>query len=223
MRKIFTLIAMAAFAVTVSAQKIEFTQAYAKLNVPGTFEKDGFVLTVTDTDTSGKISVDENTAYFGTADSYVSFGFRLKTGGKSSSSKNALSLTLPQDGTIKIYARTGSNSATDRNVILTQKETSAELLNKVLLESEAVETVIDGDVKMVYPVLSASAKAGVVDITYPVNSINFYCFELVTSAGVTQILTPEVEGETYNLSGVKVADDTKGIVIKNGKKVVNGK
>ena len=222
MRKIFTLIAMAAFAATVSAQKIEFTQAYDKLQVPGTFEKDGFVLTVTDTDNSGKISVDGNTAYFGTADNYVSFGFRLKTGGKSSS-KNALSLTLPQDGTIKIYARTGSNSATDRNVILTQKETSAELLNKVLLESEAVETVIDGDVKKVYPVLSASAKAGVVDITYPVNSINFYCFELVTSAGVSQILTPEVEGETYNLSGVKVADDTKGIVIKNGKKVVNGK
>ena len=222
MRKIFTLIAMAAFAVTVSAQKIEFTQAYAKLNVPGTFEKDGFVLTVTDTDTNGKISVDENTAYFGTADNYVSFGFRLKTGGKSSS-KNGLSLTLPQDGTIKIYARTGKNDATDRNVVLTQKETSAVLLNKVLLESEAVETVIDGDVKKVYPVLSASAKAGVVDITYPVNSINFYCFELATSAGVTQILTPEVEGETYNLSGVKVADDTKGIVIKNGKKVVNGK
>lgn len=222
MRKIFTLIAMAAFAATVSAQKIEFTQKYDKLNVPGTFEKDGFLLTVTDTDTSGKISVDENTAYFGTADNYVSFGFRLKTGGKSSS-KNGLSLTLLQDGTINIYARTGSNSATDRNVILTQKETSAELLNKVLLESEAVETVIDGDVKKVYPVLSASAKAGVVDITYPVNSINFYCFELVTSAGVTQILTPDVEGETYNLSGVKVADDTKGIVIKNGKKVVNGK
>lgn len=222
MRKIFTLIAMAAFAATVSAQKIEFTQKYDKLNVPGTFEKDGFLLTVTDTDTSGKISVDENTAYFGTADNYVSFGFRLKTGGKSSS-KNGLSLTLLQDGTINIYARTGSNSATDRNVILTQKETSAELLNKVLLESEAVETVIDGDVKKVYPVLSASAKAGVVDITYPVNSINFYCFELVTSAGVSQILTPDVEGETYNLSGVKVADDTKGIVIKNGKKVVNGK
>lgn len=222
MRKIFTLIAMAAFAVTVSAQKIEFTQKYDKLNVPGTFENEGFVLTVTDTDTSGKISVDGNTAYFGTADNYVSFGFRLKTGGRSSS-KNGLSLTLPQDGTINIYARTGSNSATDRNVILTQKETSAELLNKVLLESEAVETVIDGDVKKVYPVLSASAKAGVVDITYPVNSINFYCFELVTSAGVSQILTPEVEGETYNLSGVKVADDTKGIVIKNGKKVVNGK
>lgn len=222
MRKIFTLIAMAAFAVTVSAQKIEFTQAYAKLNVPGTFENEGFVLTVTDTDTNGKISVDENTAYFGTADSYVSFGFRLKTGGKSSS-KNALSLTLPQDGTIKIYARTGNNSATDRNVVLTQKETSAELLNKILLESEAVETEIDGEVKKVYPVLSASAKAGVVNITYPVNSINFYCFELVTSTGVSQILTPEVEGETYNLSGVKVADDTKGIVIKNGKKVVNGK
>ena len=223
MRKIFTLIAMAAFAVTVSAQKIEFTQAYAKLNVPGTFENEGFVLTVTDTDTiSGKISVDGNTAYFGTADSYVSFGYRLKTGGKSSS-KNALSLTLPKDGTIKIYARTGKNDATDRNVVLTQKETSVELLNKVLLESEAVETVIDGDVKKVYPVLSASAKAGVVDITYPVNSINFYCFELVTSTGVSQILTPEVEGETYNLSGVKVADDTKGIVIKNGKKVINGK
>lgn len=222
MKKIFTIIAMAAIAATASAQQIVFTEKYDKLQVPGTFEKDGFKLTVTDTDTSGKISIDSNTAYFGTADSYVSFNFRLKTGGKSSS-KNALSLTLPKDGTIKIYARTGSNSATDRNIVLTQRETATELSNNILLEADAVETTIDGESKKVYPVISAVAKAGVVDITYPVNSVNIYCFELVSSTGVSQILTPDVEGETYNLSGVRVADNTKGIVIKNGKKVVNGK
>lgn len=222
MKKIFTIIAIAAVAATASAQQIVFTEKYDKLQVPGTFEKDDFKLTVTDTDTSGKISIDSNTAYFGTADSYVSFNFRLKTGGKSSSN-NALSLTLPKDGTLKIYARTGSNSVTDRTVVLTQRETSTELFNQVVQESDAVATEIDGEAKKVYPVISASAKAGVVDITYPVGSINFYGFELVGSTGVSQILTPNVDGETYNLSGVKVADNTKGIVIKNGKKVVNGK
>lgn len=222
MKKIFTIIAMAAIAATASAQQIVFTETYDVLQVPGTFEKESFVLTVTDLVDGGKIVVDANTAYFGTADSYVSFNYRLKTGGKSSSN-NALSLTLPKDGTLKIYARTGSNSATNRTVVLTQRETSTELFNQVVQESDAVSTAIDGEAKKVYPVISASAKAGVVDITYPVGSINFYCFELVTSTGVSQILTPDVEGETYNLSGVRVADNTKGIVIKNGKKVVNGK
>lgn len=215
MKKIFTLIAAVAFAATASAQVLSFDTEYDKGAVPASFSNGDLVLSVTDTE--GKLAVDANSAYFGTPESYVSFGYRLKTGGKSSS-KNNLTLTLPVDGTLKVYARTGSNGATDRNVILTQNET--ELANKIVLESEAVKATIDGVEKNVYPVITVEAKKGDVAITYPVGSMNFYAFELVNAAGVSTILTPKADSKTYNLAGVQVSENAKGLKIKNGKKYV---
>ena len=215
MKKIFTLIAAVAFVATASAQVISFDTKYDKGSIPGSFTNGDLVLTVTDTD--GKLAVDANTAYFGTPESYVSFDYRLKTGGKSSS-KNNLTLTLPTDGTLKVYVRTGSNGATDRNIVLTQNET--ELVNKILLESEAGKATIDGVEKNVYPVITVEAKKGDVSITYPVGSINFYAFELVNAAGVSTIIAPKADGKTYNLAGVQVSENAKGLKIKNGKKFV---
>lgn len=215
MKKIFTLIAAVAFAASASAQVLSFDTEYDKGAVPASFSNGDLVLSVTDTE--GKLAVDANSAYFGTPESYVSFGYRLKTGGKSSS-KNNLTLTLPVDGTLKVYARTGSNGATDRNVILTQNET--ELANKIVLESEAVKATIDGVEKNVYPVITVEAKKGDVAITYPVGSMNFYAFELVNAAGVSTILTPKADGKTFNLAGVQVSENAKGLKIKNGKKYV---
>lgn len=204
------------FVATASAQVISFDTKYDKGSIPGSFTNGDLVLTVTDTD--GKLAVDANTAYFGTPESYVSFDYRLKTGGKSSS-KNNLTLTLPTDGTLKVYARTGSNGATDRNIVLTQNET--ELVNKILLESEAGKATIDEVEKNVYPVITVEAKKGDVAITYPVNSVNIYAIELVgTSNGVSTILTPKADGKTFNLAGVQVSENAKGLKIKNGKKFV---
>ena len=218
MKKIFTLIAAVAFAASASAQVLSFDTKYDKGAVPASFSNGDLVLSVTDTD--GKIAVDANTAYFGTAESYVSFDYRLKTGGRSSS-KNSLTLTLPADGTLKVYARTGKNGETDRNIVLTQNET--ELANKILLESEAVKVTMGEEVKEeknVYPVISVEAKKGDVAITYPINSVNIYAFELVTATGVPTILTPKADGKTFNLAGVQVSENAKGLKIKNGKKYV---
>ena len=223
MKKIFTLIAAVAFATSAYAQVLSFDTKYDKGSIPGSFTNGDLVLTVTDTD--GKLAVDANTAYIGTPESYVSFDYRLKTGGKSSS-KNNLTLTLPTDGTLKVYARTGSNGATDRNIVLTQNET--ELVNKILLESEATTITIEdatsptGKVeKNVYPVITVEAKKGDVAITYPVNSVNIYAIELVgTSHGVSTILTPKADGKTFNLAGVQVSENAKRLKIKNGKKFV---
>lgn len=215
MKKIFTLIAAVAFAATASAQVLSFDTKYAAGEIPASFSNGDVVLKVTDT--AGKLAVDANSASFGTPDSYVSFDYCLKTGGKSSS-KNNLTLTLPADGTLKVYARTGSNSATDRNIVLTQNET--ELANKILLESDAVEANIEDVVKKFYPVISVEAKKGDVAVTYPVNSVKFYAFELVNAAGVSTILTPKADGKTFNLAGVQVSENAKGLKIKNGKKYV---
>ena len=221
MKKFFTLIAAVAMAASMNAQTLSFDKDYAVGSVPATFSTNGLVLTVVDT--NNKLVVDSNSAYFGTADSYQKFDKRLKSGGKSSS-KNNLTLTLPSDGTLKVYARTGSSSATDRNVILTQND--AELANKILLESEAVSVNMGEEVaKKVYPAVSVPVKAGDVSITYPIGSINFYGFEFVAAgtSGISNINASEAanEGATFNLLGQKVASNAKGLVVKNGKKFIN--
>lgn len=181
MKKLFTLMAAALMAAGVQAQMISFgaDDVCDKGKTQSSYSNGEFVLNVTDTD--GKLAIDANNCYFGTAEAQQKFTHRLKTGGKSSS-KNALSLTIPEGGTLNVYVRTGSNGATDRNVVLTQG--GQELYNKVLLEADAVkvkgldETDATKETN-VYPVISVPVKAGVVNITYPVNGINFYAFELI--------------------------------------------
>lgn len=221
MKKFFTLIAAVAMTASVNAQVFTFDTEYAKGKVPASITSNGLVLTITDPE--GKTEVDKNSQYFGTADSYKKFDTRFKTNGKSTSTKNFLTLTLPSDGILKVYARTGSSSAKDRNIILTQGET--ELLNKVLLESEAVKVdmQIDGETvsKSVFPVISVAAKAGDISIKYPVNGVNFYGFELVGSTNGISTISSVASAKstaTYNLAGQQVSDSYKGIVIQNGKK-----
>lgn len=223
MKKFFTLIAAVALAASVNAQVLKFDQKYDAGTVPATFSANGLELKVVDTD--GKMSVDANSQYFGTAESYKNFSFRLKSGGKSLT-KNNLTLTVPSDGTLKVYVRTGSSSATNRNVVLTQNGT--ELVNKILLESEAVSVPMTddkGETKdtKVFPVISVPVKQGDIAITYPVNSVNFYGFELVkTGTGISSVnaAAAKKDGKTYNMAGQEVSSSAKGIVIKNGKKYV---
>ena len=187
MKKIFTLIAVAVMALTANAEKITFGDAaIAKGSIPASFSDGSLVLSITDTD--GKQAVDLNNAYFGDASAQEKFTSRLKVGGKSSA-KNALSLSIPGAGTLKVYVRTGSNDATDRTLTLTQGGTS--LYSKVVQESDAVEVEIEANksetnptgATKVYPVISVPVTAGTVNIEYPVNSLNFYCFEFVAGEG----------------------------------------
>ena len=223
MKKFFTLIAAVALAASVNAQTLSFDAEYKAGSVPATFSADGLVLTIVDTD--NKMAVDANSQYFGTADSYKKFDKRLKTGGKSLT-KNNLTLTVPSDGTLKVYVRTGKVADTNRKVVLTQNGT--ELVNKILLESEAVSVEMTGDDGIakptnVFPVISVPVKQGDVAITYPVNSVNFYGFELVkTGTGISSVnaAAAKKNGKTYNMAGQEVSSSAKGIIIKNGKKYV---
>ena len=226
MKKFFTLIAVAAMALSANAQQIAFTEAdvAAKGELNGkVFEAGNFKLTVTDTDS--KIAIDKNAQYFGDATTQVkSAGGRLKSGGKSSS-KNLLTASIPAAGTLKVWARTGSNDATDRTLVITQGET--ELYNQVVKEADAVKVAGLDETDPtketnVYPVIAVEVAAGDVVITYPVGSMNFYGFEFV-EGGATAIENVKVQtadGVMYNLAGQKVGSDFKGIVIKDGKKML---
>ena len=187
MKKFFTLIAAAVFALAANAEKITFGDAaIASADLPASFSDGSLVLSLTNNDS--KLSVDLNNAYFGDATSQEKMISRLKTGGKSSS-KNGLSVSVPSAGTLKVYVRTGSNSATDRTLTLSQGGST--LYNKVVQESDAItvemesaksETNPTGETK-VYPVISVPVTAGTVSIEYPVNSLNFYGFEFVAGEG----------------------------------------
>jgi len=209
MKKLFTLLATVLVAITVSAQSLSFSEAAAKgtLNEKS-FEADGVVLTLTDL--NDKMSIDSNSAWFGTStEDKVEFSYRLRTNGKSDS-KNRMSLTIPADGTLKVYARTGSNNATDRNIVVTDAE-GTEVINHILLETECIEEAYTDEegaekTRKIYAPLSAEVTAGTYTITYPVNSVNIYGFELVTAGGEKV----EVEGCIYRLG---IGDYIKGKVI----------
>ncbi len=229
MKKLFTLIAIAMMAVGAQAQTISFTEVVTKGNMDGkTFGSDGFVLTCTDTSTNSdgdpdpKQEIDANSQYFGTASNYTNYTHRLKTGGKSSS-KNALSLTIPSAGTLKVAVRSASSSASDRNMILKQGET--EIFNQVIKENAATDyetTEIEGESKKVFPIVSVGVEAGTVDITYPKGALNFYAFIFEgTSTGIESVTAVENENAPmYNVAGQLVDDNYKGVVVKNGKKFI---
>lgn len=217
MKKFFTLFALAFVALAVNAQKITFVEGGS------TTEWSNGDFKITATDTGNKLKIDANSAYFGTPSDYIQYETRLKSGGKSDS-KLFLTAVIPTDGTLKISARTGSNSATDRNVIVTQD--GKELLNKILLESEAAKVMIEEVEKNVYPVVSASVKAGEATITFPVGSVNFYAFEFVAGGEPTPDPTPggdkEVfEAVTFNGEAYVAADVFANATISGGESVVS--
>jgi len=197
MKKIFTLIAAATLALGASAQTITWSSADvtktkqnpedASKTIPDeningkTYGSGGFIATVVD-EIGFKAAVDANNAYFGTSTDYTKYEYRFKSGGKNGTeagTANRLDLTIPSAGTLKVCARTGSNSATDRTLVITQN--GSELYNKVVVESDAV--TMSGKNTKVYPIISVAVEAGTVSLSWPVNSINIYALELVAGEG----------------------------------------
>lgn len=187
MKKIFTLIAVAALALTANAQRITFgaddVAAAGTLNGK-TFSKDGLVLTIKDGE--GKFAIDANSAWFGDASAQENFTHRLKTGGKSQTNEGKerwITLTIPEDGKLSIYARTGSSS-TERGIEVVQNGTK--VLNFKVLDANAVSVDLEAAITAenptgttkVHPIYNGTVKAGTAEIDFPDGAVNFYCIEL---------------------------------------------
>ncbi len=203
--------------ILVAVPKAMFTGSLNGQTITSTL--DGFSLTVTDT--KDKVAVDESGTRFGTAESNTRYEYRLKSGGKSGTANN-MSIAVPASGTLQVCARTGSNSATDRNLVLTQD--GKELYNKVVQESDATSiTLDDGNESKVYPIISVAVNQGTVEVTYPTGSMNFYAFTFTPgTTGISSTVENQKanDGATYNLAGQCVDKNYKGIVISDGKKVI---
>lgn len=164
MKKIFFLAAAMLAAVTVSAQRIEFTEVIAvdAFGTSKTFSNGDVELTIDNR--YGKMQVDANKTKFGTstADMWQSTN-RLKTGGMSSVTEGqelGMTLYVPSAGVVKVYARSGSSSAT-RSIVLTQD--GVEVLNHAFTDNEAV---LEGEVKL-FPIFTSEKVAeGEIDIQF---------------------------------------------------------
>ena len=204
MKKFFTLIATALVALTASAEyKITWSEAAAAGSLPATYSSNGLVLTRTDG--NNKQAVDANNAYFGDADSQEKFSFRFKTGG-TGGSKNALSLTVPVAGTLKVCARTASSSSPRAIVINGVSTTLDDSSISVDMEGNISETNPTGATK-VYPVISVPVTAGTVSINYPDGAVNIYSIELVAGeSGGTDPVTPVTpSGEVQEITWAEAA------------------
>ncbi|NDW10230.1 hypothetical protein [Dysgonomonas sp. 520] len=230
-----TLLFVAALAMTLGAsaqELITFTEA-------GGYTADtkngSFTFKATETDKTDKpynrgFEIDGNTAYFYDGDLTTvaigdcdKFDFRLKSGGASKASYRYIILDAKDKGTLKIAARTGSNSATDRTVVVAQA--GKELYNKVVVESsaQAVSNPSQTDpsaTSKVYPYINVEVPAaGEVTITFPVSSINIYSLSWATEgtssiSDATADKGAVVSEVYYNLQGKQVAADAKGLVLK---------
>ena len=166
--------------------EIAFTEVATadEIDADASFTVDGFTVAITDPD--NKMSIDANDCRFGTATDYKMYSHRLKSGGKSSATKNFMTLTIPEAGTLRIAVRTGSNSATDRNLVL--KQGGDTIYNQVIVESMAVK-VMEGETEVsVYPFVEVPVEAGTVALSYPVNGLNFYAFVFKAAGGETPVV-----------------------------------
>lgn len=176
--------------------EIVFTEAVAADDIAedASFTVEGSEFAATITDPDNKMSIDANTARFGTVEAFKDYTHRLKTGGKSSSTKNFITLNIPEDGQLRIAVRTGSNSATDRNLVIAQGVDT--LYNQVVKEEDKTEVPGEESSTNYYPYIIVDVNAGSVVLSYPTNGLNFYAFAFKADGEVPP--TPE---HTYTVAG----------------------
>ena len=224
MKKLFFFAAAMLAAVSMSAATITFDADTLNHKEAGAWS-DGYIwansdLVVTLNDPYAKIKVSANNCYFGDDQNQIKLQSRIQTGGKSDSKtdieglENTINITVLKAGKLSIAARTGSNGATDRNIVV--KQNSSELINHVLLESEAIKVAgLDGKDPAketnVYPILSCNVNVGSVEISYPVNGINIYAIAI----GDIEAALGDVEAE--GAKAVKKMIDGQLVIEKGGK------
>ncbi len=197
--------------------EIKFTEAAAADDIAEgavyTAQDSEFALTLHDS--GNKMVIDGNDCRFGTAESYTMYNFRIKSGGASGSDKNYFTLNIPEAGTLRIAPRTGSNSATDRALIVIQGEDT--LYNQIVQESQAIDVQEGENTVKVYPYVDVTVAAGEVVVRYTAG-MNFYAFafkanepepEVIwTVAGSKSVFGSEWSASDANNDMVKQEDGT---------------
>lgn len=208
MKKIFTLIAVAAMALTVNAQgKYAMTEGEAHAFGDKVSSVANCSLTFGDVDNPG-----DSPAFSGAeADTNLTeqgWGFYTKGNGVNGNKAG---------GTVYVLKPTIAGSMTVAVVLNADKAFHVSEDGTDLADYAGIKV----DDKY-YGTYSFTVKAG---STYKVwcdgSKLGFYGFELSDASSVKSIKNvTENNGEVYNLAGQKVDASAKGLVIKNGKKMI---
>lgn len=208
MKKIFTLIAVAAMALTVNAQgKYAMTEGEAHAFGDKVSSVANCSLTFGDVDNPG-----DSPAFSGAeADTNLTeqgWGFYTKGNGVNGNKAG---------GTIYVFKPAINGSITVAVVLNADKAFHVSEDGTDLADYAGIKV----DDKY-YGTYSFTVKAG---STYKVwcdgSKLGFYGFELTDATSVKAIKNvTENNGEVYNLAGQKVNANAKGLVIKNGKKMI---
>ena len=184
---------------------ISFAEAAAADDIPeeASYTVPGTEFALTLHDAGNKMAIDANDCRFGTAEAYEMYRFRIKSGGASSSTKNFFTLNIPEAGTLRLAPRTGSNSATDRALVIAQGET--ELYNAVVQESQAIEVTENEQTVKVYPYVEVAVAAGEVRVSYSAG-MNFYAFAFKADGGETPVVldAPDAAPAAPSYAGYQV-------------------
>ena len=203
MKKIFTLIAVAAMAISANAQTWNFSDWEAK-DYEENFTKDGMTIAAS---SDKKVTIDGNSKTFGD----YSYTQRLKFGGAGNAeSGRYLSFAVPAGANVTVHFAHASSSGDARNMVLALGDFASEVTRKEVAagSTETLTYTNSGSASTAY-LYSASS------------GLNVYGVIVSTAAGISQMVFGQAEnGAAYNLAGQKVADGFKGVVIKNGKKMI---
>ena len=93
-------------------------------------------------------------------------------------SGRTMTITVPKNGKLNVYVRSGNKTATDRALVLTQGD--EEIVNKVIKDEDAFKI----GTRECFPIVSVDVEAG--DITVnTTNTINFYGFAFTPTAATS--------------------------------------
>lgn len=207
MKKIFTLIAMAAFAMSVNAQTLLIDYPTSKA---------GITISGTTTEATVKIHLNKDAVEC----------YKLANGYTTDNAYNTNSINLEVEGGFKagdIISIAGAINNSDESkwgtveiftldgATATPLKTFENFINSRLVEDEltAQTYTLEADADKLYLGRKGNTATNVTLIKV----------ERGGSAGI-KVLKAEKTGVTYNLAGQKVGADYKGLVIKNGRKTV---
>jgi hypothetical protein len=176
-------------------EEIYFNKACAKdsLAADAVLGSDIFNLTITDPE--NKMEIDQNSAAFGMDSVEAIYSYRLKSGGKSTSTKNYMTLSIPEEGLLSIAVRNANKDDSTRTLVLVQGEDT--LYNQIVKDADAQQFIIADTITMTcYPYVVVPVKAGEVKVTYPVGSLNFYAFAFTNKKE-----EPVVDAPKYYVAG----------------------
>lgn len=222
MKKIFTLIAVAAMAISANAQKLWDLSTWQSQDVTGEVTVDGLTYYG-----ESKSAFSSGNATFTDGTNEIKFTGRIKMGGASTFKEGSYSRVFAFEAkagqNVIVFGTHGSSSGDPRTFYLSQNPTTTKndkennFASKALNPSEKAyfEGTVPAD-GTVY--LWADNNNGIYAISVG------YTFAQLAS-GTTAINTVKAaeaaaDGAAYNLAGQKVNAGYKGLVIKNGKKVI---